>query len=84
MSRLSDQREDLYYGEHISNESNKLPGHQDRVARYMQEIHTRLGPMDAKNLRSGAMMRCGCDICARYRKTGTKGPENRSFKKCQK
>jgi len=31
MSKLSDERIDLYHGQHIRNQSNSLPGHEKRM-----------------------------------------------------
>ena len=53
-------------GEQIHNESKKLPGHEERIAQEMWQVHKVIGPCS----------KCHCDICDDYRKRKTYGKEH--------
>ena len=70
-TRLQAERIDLQGGV-VHNESNKLPGHGQRMITYEERIHTAIGP--SRSQKGGKL--CSCSICRGYVRDGTAGPEH--------
>ena len=75
MGRLQDEQIDIYIGEHIHNESNRIFGHEARMNAHKRRIHTAIGPVTIYRQRARNEL-CKCPICKRYRASNTEGPEH--------
>lgn len=78
MGRLQDERTDGFSGMRVSNESDKLPGHYERMNALTREVHEAMGPLVQREREGGYEIKCECTACKNYRATNTKGPEHLS------